>query len=169
MRKGIILLFIVSILLVMAGCKKDTTSITTTNEIDKYTVENRESYDDLVYNVKQISSMIGPDSPNFEWLSEMGIYGGDLGMPVKVDDKILYLYGDSFSGENRTGMWFSNFGALSTDYDFDDGITFDSALSKNGNIVSPLAQGKHHDNNAEDKTKEVTKIPTGGIQIGDYV
>ncbi len=169
MKKTILFLLVFITILFLYGCNKDTTTIKETSEEDLYIVENPESYDELVYNVKEIKAMIGPDSLNHEWLNEMGIYGGDLGMPVKVDDRILYLFGDSFSGENRTGLWFSNFGALSKDFNFDDGITFDSAISKNDTMVSPLVQGKHHDNNAEDKTKEVTKIPTGAIQIGDYV
>ena len=113
MKKTILFLLVFITILFLYGCNKDTTTIKETSEEDLYIVENPESYDELVYNVKEIKAMIGPDSLNHEWLNEMGIYGGDLGMPVKVDDRILYLFGDSFSGENRTGLWFSNFGALS--------------------------------------------------------
>ena len=126
------------------------------------------SFDEAVWHVEEIASMLGPDSTN-PWLADMGAYGGDLGMPVKVDDKIIYLFGDTFSGDNRTGLWSSNFAAVSTDYNFADGITFDSAVSKNGIMIKPIAQGKHNDNNEFDKETEVTKIPTGGIQIGEYV
>lgn len=131
--------------------------------------KNPVSYNEMVYHVEEVASMLGPDSINGEWLAEMGAYGADLGMPVKIGDQIMYLFGDTFSGDNRTGLWNSNFATLSTDFDFSDGITFDSAVSKNGTMIKAVAQGKHNDNDEFDKETEVTKIPTGGIQIGDYV
>lgn len=127
------------------------------------------SYDDMVFHVEEVASMLGPDSINFELLSEMGAYGADLGMPVKVGDRLMYLFGDTFSGDNRTGLWNSNFAAFSSDFDFSDGIIFDEVLSKNGTMIMSIARGKHQDNDEFDKTVEVTKIPTGAIQIGEYV
>ena len=116
-----------------------------------------------------IGKWTGPGSMNEEVLLDAGISGCDLGIPVDLGDEIIYLFGDTFSGEGRTGFWFSNYIAKSKDRTFYDGVTFDSIVTRENGMVLPFAQGAHEDGTIENTGAEVTKIPTGGIKIGEYV
>ena len=103
-------------------------------------------------------------------LTNAGVYGTDLGIPVNLGDQMMYLFGDTFSGDNMTGFWNSNFMALSTDETLYDGLTFSGLVTRSTGIVKPFAQGLHNSGNEDPlATTEVTKIPTGGIVIGNYV
>ena len=123
----------------------------------------------IVWYSTVIGKFTGPESINGEVLNDSGIYGTDLGMSIDLGSEIIYLFGDTFSGEKRTGLWFSNFVARSTDRDFYDNVKFDSVVSRDNGMAQPFAQGAHQQDDKDDLTKEVTKIPTGGIRIGDYV
>ena len=133
--------------------------------------ENAISHDDRIDFISEISRLTGPESSeNGDALLDAGIYGTDLGIPVQIDDKIMFLFGDSFSSSGMRGMWTSNFMAISSDKNYNDGLSFDYLVTNDDSgITIPVAQGKHQDGNEFDSNVEVTKIPTGGIQIGDYV
>ncbi|MBI9008524.1 MAG: DUF4185 domain-containing protein [Tenericutes bacterium] len=124
--------------------------------------------------VYDLGFVTGPDSQNFDLLRETGIGSTDLGIPVTIDDKIVFLYGDTFSGtENMSGIWNSNVMVEFTDTDFSDGITFSRVITNDRGFALAFAQGLHHksetDEESQSPSREVTKIPTGGIQVGEDV
>ncbi len=135
------------------------------------TKENTVYHEDssIVWYSTEIGKFTGPDSINEEVLIDAGISGTDLGFSIDLGDEIIYLFGDTFSGEKRTGLWFSNFIAKSKDRNFFDNVEFDSVVSRDNGMAQPFAQGAHQQDDEFDKTKEVTKIPTGGIRLGDNV
>ncbi|HBF68174.1 MAG TPA: hypothetical protein DDW20_02500 [Firmicutes bacterium] len=125
---------------------------------------------DLVNYVNKIDFVTGPKSINSELLLNAGAKGTDLGIPFTLPDgKTMLLYGDTFSSDNMSGHWNSNFMAISSDYKLSDGLKFDSVVTNDIGMIKPFAQGKHQSGNETDKTVEVTKIPTGGISIGNDV
>lgn len=116
----------------------------------------------------------GPNSINSDLLNKAMANATDLGIPVDLNDSIIYLYGDTFSGNDcNIGMWNSNFIAQGSDIAFNDGIKFDRIICDKNGIVKPICQGLHHRDKVENKDlslkREVTKIPTGGILVGEYV
>ncbi len=128
------------------------------------------SHDDRVDFISEISVLTGPDSElNGEELLNSGIYGTDLGIPFTVGDKVMFLFGDSFSSPAMKGLWTSNFMALTDDSNFNDGLKIDPIIDDNSDRTIPFAQGKHMGGNETDNQVEVTKIPTGGIEINGYV
>ena len=130
---------------------------------------NAYSYDSRVMYVSEICSLTGPNSVNKDLLLEAGIYGTDLGFPVDLGDKMIYLFGDTFSGDKMGGLWYSNFVATSTDKTLYDDLIFDSVTTNSNGRAKAFAEGAHQKGNADDPSVEVTKIPTGGIKIGEYV
>ncbi len=124
---------------------------------------------DYVYD---IGFLTGPESINFDVLQDAGIGGTDLGIPVETNDGMMLLYGDSFSGiGSHSGFWFSNFIATSTDQVLHDGLTFDGVVTTDNGTAKPFMQGLHQRNESDEESlnpdREVTKIPTGGITIGE--
>lgn len=125
---------------------------------------------DLVDYISQIGMITGPNSINSEMLLTSGVKGTDLGIPFTLPNgKMMLLYGDSFSGDNMKGLWNSNFMAISSDNKLSDGLSFDRIVTNDIGGAKPFAQGKHQSDNELDKNVEVTKIPTGGISIGENV
>lgn len=118
-----------------------------------------------------IEKITGPDSLNEDLTSAHGVGGTDLGIPFELPDgRMMLLYGDTFSGQNMQGIWHSNFMAITSDTDLSDGLTFDELIhNEDNNQVIPFAEGKHQADSQTDKNVEVTKIPTGGISIGNDV
>jgi hypothetical protein len=132
------------------------------------------THSNMIEYVYDLGFVTGPDSENFDLLRDTGIGSTDLGIPVTIDDKVVFLYGDTFSGtEDMSGIWNSNVMVEFTDKDFTDGITFSRVITSDRGIAQPFAQGLHHksvpDSESLNPSREVTKIPTGGIQIGDDV
>lgn len=118
-----------------------------------------------------ISKLTGPESQNADLCAQHGIGGTDLGIPFELPDgRMMLLYGDTFSGQNMQGIWHSNFMAITSDTDLSDGITFDEFVHNENNMqVIPFQEGAHQGGNATNRDVEVTKIPTGGISIGNDV
>ena len=118
-----------------------------------------------------IEKTTGPDSLNEDLCSAHGVGGTDLGIPFELPDgRMMLLYGDTFSGQNMQGIWHSNFMAITSDFDLSDGLTFDELVyNENNNQVIPFAEGLHQGGNEHNTSVEVTKIPTGGISIGNDV
>jgi|AGTN01.1.fsa_nt_gi hypothetical protein len=113
--------------------------------------------------IENLGMITGPASVNSQILSEYGLNYGDLGVTAfdKENNLNYFFYGDTFSelsGDALGGIWRSNYAAVSSDFDFSDGITFDS-------VFAPVVEGDHDAGNA-DLSSEVTKIPTGGVVIG---
>ena len=128
------------------------------------------SFDDNVLYVSEIDLLTGINSKNnSDILIEAGIRGTDLGISFNFKGQTVFLFGDTFGGENRTGMWYSNFVAITNDKVFHDGIAFDEIVSRPNGMALPFAQGAHQDGNEFDNRVEVTKIPTGAVTIGDTV
>jgi len=135
---------------------------------------NSKSLSSMVEYTSEIGYITGPNSLNFSLLQDAGVGGADLGIPVQVGDEMILLYGDTFSGVgSMTGLWFSNYMARSIDYTLYDGLTFSSVVTNQSGIALPFMQGQHNQNlsdiESSDMSREVTKIPTGGITIGDTV
>lgn len=72
--------------------------------------------------------------------------GTDLGIPFTYTYKnqeeedvteLRILFGDTFSNEYLVGNWRSNVMAVTTDFDFTDGITIDSFVSTADNGLLP--------------------------------
>ncbi len=128
------------------------------------------SFDERVKSVTYIDHLTGPDSKNNgELLLDSGAHGTDLGISFAFKGKTVFLFGDTFSGPDREGFWNSNFITVSEDNNLKDGIEFTDIIRRPNGMIKPFAQGNHDEDNASDKSKEVTKIPTGAITIGDTV
>ena len=128
---------------------------------------NSYSYDSKVNYVSEICKLTGPTSVNKDVLLSAGIYGTDLGFPVERGNETIFLFGDTFSQDKMKGMWFSNFVARTTDKNLDDDLVFDSVVTTSSGQCMPFAQGLHNAGQIENTGTEVTKIPTGGITIGN--
>ena len=141
----------------------------TVNVLVSQKPENAVSYDSRIEYVSEICKLTGPNSFNNEVLAEAGIQGTDLGIPVKVGDKMIFLFGDSFSVPKPTGPgWKSNFITTTTDDVYWDGLKIEPIVNDRG-LVLPFFEGKHQGGKKDDTSVEVTKIPTGGITIDDTV
>lgn len=132
------------------------------------------SYDKDIDHVYINKFVTGPKSINKKILKKAKANATDLGIPVDLNDRIIYLYGDTFSGNDcNIGIWNSNFIAVSRNLDFVNGIKFDSVITDENGVIKPICQGLHHRDKKENLDislgREVTKIPTGGILIGEYV
>ena len=130
--------------------------------------EDAVSFDENVLYVSRIDQLTGKDSVNnADILIDSGIMGTDLGFSFDYKGQTVFLFGDTFGGENRQGMWYSNFVAISDDKEYHDGIAFSEVVSRPNGMALPFAQGAHQDGNETDNSVEVTKIPTGAVTIGD--
>lgn len=99
--------------------------------------------------------------------------GTDLGIPFTYTyadgegnekTELRILFGDTFSNEYLIGNWRSNVMAITTDFDFSDGITIDSFVSSAENgFATELIPGIHA------SQQQMTAIPTGAMQIGDAI
>ncbi len=99
--------------------------------------------------------------------------GTDLGIPFTYTYKnqeeedvteLRILFGDTFSNEYLVGNWRSNVMAVTTDFDFIDGITIDSFVSTADNgFATELIPGIHVNQ------QQMTAIPTGAMQIGNAI
>lgn len=126
--------------------------------------------DNIINYTSQLYKVTGPGSYNEEMCEDHGVGGTDLGMPFTLPDgRIMMLFGDTFSGENKGGFWNSNFMAITSDFKLDDGLVFDELVVRENGMIKPFAQGEHQDDNEHDKSVEVTKIPTGGITVNNEV
>lgn len=100
-----------------------------------------------------------------------GVVNADISVVSKFNGKLYYLFGDTSIdiGEGFNAYYISNTYAVSSDYDFYDGIIFDSYYTKD-NLATPIIEGDHMPSKASnwDTGLELTKIPNGGVQIGDY-
>ena len=129
---------------------------------------NAKTKDDRIMYISEVCKLTGPDSCNYDDLIAAGIYGTDLGIPVKVGDEIIMLFGDSFSSAGMRGAWKSNFITKVTDNTYHDDLIMETIVNDRGAAL-PFYEGRHEGGNETDNSVEVTKIPTGGITIGDTV
>lgn len=113
-----------------------------------------------VKNVQMLSMLTGEYSLN-QTKTRYGVGGTDLGICVDKGDETFIFFGDTFRHETMEDNWRSNVAAVTTDRDYTDGIIFDRMITTKTGVAKELLRGKKSDNN------EVTKIPTGGICIGD--
>ena len=169
------ILILVLFLCCLIGCNSKTKEETPEKETNAVTPTPTPTepqiitFDERIESIENLGFVTGPESINGELLLESGVHGTDLGINFEFDGKTIFLYGDTFSGKDRNGFWNSNFIAVSSDKDFSDGVSFDEVIARENGMVLPFAQGNHDEDNADDKTKEVTKIPTGAVTIGDTV
>lgn len=132
------------------------------------------SLDKNIAYVHRLGYVTGRESVNKEVLERGSANMTDLGIVVSTPSKFLYLYGDTFSGRDvNDGYWNSNFIAYNEKpLNLKDGLRFSGVVCDEHGMIKPIAQGLHHRNkeeNFKDYTKEVTKIPTGGIYLNGYV
>ncbi|TVP94183.1 MAG: DUF4185 domain-containing protein [Acholeplasmatales bacterium] len=136
--------------------------------------EGAYSLSPMVAYVHDLGYLTGPQSLNHPLLVSVGIRGTDLGIPVRFHDEMVILYGDSVPASGfrpSVGNWFSNFVARTRDTRYHEGLLFDAVTTNEDGVVQPFAQGAHDANVADDQSdnphREVTKIPTGGLAIGN--
>lgn len=122
-------------------------------------------YSDMVEYSKYVELMTGENSPNRTTQWDMG--GTDLGFPIynSINNKMYYAFGDSFSDPGQTSRWRSNTLAISEDYDFSDGITINDYYKGATGIAKAVIDGHH----TLTYGYEVTKIPTGGIEVNGNI
>jgi hypothetical protein len=118
-----------------------------------------------VSELKQVAQLTGNDSINKT--GRYDVYGTDLGSMFNAGDKTYMIFGDTF-GYRPSGMtggggqnWRSNTLAVTSDPDPSDGLTFDSMIALPNGEAAELLPSLKEDN------KEMTKIPTYGISVGD--
>lgn len=111
--------------------------------------------------VDLVARLTGPGSINNTPL--IGIGGTDLGHMVVHQNRIFFLFGDTFSGDTATdgGHWRWNTVARSTDVLPADGILFDDWIcDATGFARQPIYSGHQ---------RPITEIPTGAISIGNRI
>ena len=113
-----------------------------------------------VKNIHMLGMVTGEYSEN-RTKTNYGVGGTDLGIPVDKGEETFLFFGDTFKNETQTDNWRSNVAAVTTDRDYTDGITFDRMITTKTGVAKELLKGKKKEGD------EVTKIPTGGISIGD--
>lgn len=114
----------------------------------------------IVKNVHMVGMVTGEYSEN-QTSSRYGVGGTDLGISVNKGDETFLFFGDTFKNEDQTGHWRSNVAAVTTDRDYSDGITFDRMITTGTGVAKELLRGKKTDG------KEMTKIPTGAVCLGE--
>jgi hypothetical protein len=114
-----------------------------------------------VTNVRQVSQLTGPTSPNKT--GKVEVAGQDLGSMFEAYGKTWFVFGDTF-GHRDPGMtggggtnWRSNTLAYSTDTKPADGIKLDGYIVDSTNWAKELLPAKQVDN------VEMTVIPTYGF------
>lgn len=113
-----------------------------------------------VEKIEWIGMVTGADSPGKT--DEYGVGGTDLGFPIynSTNDTMYLAFGDTFTTPaTLSGLWRSNVLGYSTDFDLSDGLKIEGFITNNANIAKPVIDGLHID------SYEMTKIPTGGIEI----
>jgi len=120
--------------------------------------------------VRFISRFTGEYSQN-RTASNFGIGGADIGQMIDCGDFVIFIFGDP-DQQTDAGFgehWRSNVIGYSYDTDYTDGLDLDG-FYVNGpesgayaGIANEFLQSYHTDN------KEMSKIPTGGVRIGDTV
>jgi len=149
MKKIAVLAFNAFLAIAVAGCTPTSSSSAVTYL----------SYADEVKNVSFVSTITGAASKSKT--DEMTVGGCDLGFPIynETNDTMYMAFGDTFTSPLQSGRWRSNVLAKSTDTNFADGLDIDSFVSSPSGIAKPAIEGHHVDR------LEMTKIPTGGIEI----
>ena len=119
---------------------------------------------DDIESVDWVGLITGEESEN-QTYSKYLVGGTDLGIPVynSKNDTMYLFFGDTFmANKTMEGDWRSNVCFTSKDWNLSDGLTFNGALTdpKNDQRATSIIDGIH-----QDGINEVTKIPTGGIEI----
>ena len=138
------------------GAKRDKSKINDF-ELSYYTKS------DYIESIDWIGQITGEDCDNKTY-SRFNVGGCDLGIPVynSKNDTMYVFFGDTFMSHTQmSGDWRSNVCLTSKDFDLHDGLTFDGAImdKEKENCARAIIDGLHQDG------VEVTKIPTGGIEI----
>ena len=127
--------------------------------------------------VEVLGFLTGKNSKN-DTLSRFRVGGTDLGMPLynSVTNEMFLAFGDTFSdpfGSDRPDLtfkrrWRSNtLAKIKLKESFKDGIEIvDFLKNENTKIAKAIIQGHH---TKDDENIEVTKIPTGLIEINGII
>lgn len=112
-----------------------------------------------VAGLDMIARLTGPGAINNTGLVNIG--GTDLGVMVVHQDKIFFLFGDTFSGDTPDvgGHWRRNTMAWSTDLTMADGVLFDGWITDASGRARQVI-GDH---------SPITTIPTGAISVGNRI
>ena len=120
--------------------------------------------------IRFVSRFTGEYSQN-RTASNFGIGGADIGQIIDCGDFVMFIFGDP-DQQTDAGFgehWRSNVIGYSYDTDYTDGLDLDG-FYLNGpesgsyaGIANEFLQSYHTD------YKEMSKIPTGGIRIGDTI
>ncbi|MBE5757236.1 MAG: DUF4185 domain-containing protein [Clostridiales bacterium] len=98
-------------------------------------------------------------------LTNFGIGGAGGGYMIDCGDFTLIAFGDNEEEGGLGGPWRSNTLGFTTDFDYTDGITFDGFYENDTGKYDGIAT--EFLNSAHKEGVEKSKIPTGGIKIGN--
>ena len=121
------------------------------------------SRSDYIESIDWVGQVTGEESIS-KTFSRFNVGGTDLGIPLynSKNDTVYVFFGDTFMAHSQmSGDWRSNVCLTSKDYNLSDGLYFDGAVmdEKQENRARAIIDGLHSDSH------EMTKIPTGGIEI----
>ena len=111
--------------------------------------------------VSSIGFLTGKNSINKTTDYDVG--GTDLGIMFSHNNKVFFVFGDTFSSINSRGNWRSNTMAFSTDFNASDNIKFDGWVVNHFNSAKEIIPSKKIEN------IEKTCIPTAVISIDSSV
>ena len=145
-------------------------SMISKNGADKYAgyrvlFDNSDSYNfKAVENVRFISMLTGEYSIN-KTITNYNIAGAGGGYMIDCGEYVLLAFGDNNAEGGLGKPWRANSLGYTTDTDYTDGITFDgfytSDMGENGGYAEEFLASAYAEGH------EASKIPTGGIMIGD--
>jgi hypothetical protein len=110
--------------------------------------------------VTQVCQLTGTGSYNSTEL--VHISGTDLGSMFEFNNRIYFLFGDTFYPSFGSG-WRSNSMAYTSDFKAANGIKFDGWITDNSGFAKELIASKKID------TDEITVIPTYGIAVNNRI
>ncbi|MBE5757198.1 MAG: DUF4185 domain-containing protein [Clostridiales bacterium] len=146
-------LILIGSMLTMIGCKSPATVFE-----PSYYANSRQN---LMESIDYIGLVTGEESIN-KTMTNYKFGGTDLGIPVynSKNDTMYVFFGDTFRNPvTMGGDWRSNVCLTSKDYNLVDGLSFNGAVPFEDGMAKQVAWALHEDE------WEITKIPTGGIEI----
>lgn len=159
-KKSVLLTAILTFSMAFTACGTPTGS--TNSEGIAYPVYAPQILESVEY-VTMLTGVNGKTNTYEDWY----VGGTDLGIPYydAVQDKMFFLFGDSWDGINSmSGYWRSNLLGVTSDFDASDGITFDYFYNDgmdDANVASAIKNSPHQGEGIGERTL----IPTGGIVL----
>lgn len=115
----------------------------------------------LIADNDEVGFLTGHDSINRT--TDYGVGGTDLGIMFSYNNKVFFIFGDTFSSHHTKENWRSNTMAFSTDIDASDNIKFDGWIVDRFNFAKEIIPSKKMNG------VEMTCIPTAAIAIDSVI